>query len=308
MNKFTSLGFFALLCVALFFTACKKDYESIQSIDNNAITSYINRNNLSSVMVADSAKTGFYYQVTSPGTGNNFKNSDSVFYNYTIKSLSSGITYLQTTTLGNLDNLVGYTDRISNSSFVTLTNQTGAYTFPAIREAILALKPGGTARILLPSYLAFGRNGVSNIPSNENIDFIVTTSPFSKQVDIDEDRISKYLATKGLTAQRDPSGIYYIVNTAGTGDVIQGSGSTVVVKYTGRLLDGTVFDSNANGISLSLNSVILAWRKIIPQFKTGTKFRMFVPSAYGYGTRGSGNTIPLNAVLDFDIELVSVTN
>lgn len=46
---------------------------------------------------------------------------------------------------------------------------------------------------------------------------------------------------------------------------------------------------------------------MIPKFKVGTKFRMVIPSDLAYGRSGSG-TIPPNAVLDFDIEIVSVTN
>ncbi|WP_231427507.1 FKBP-type peptidyl-prolyl cis-trans isomerase [Pedobacter sp. Leaf250] len=307
MNKFTKLSLFTLLVVTVLFSACKKEYETIQTTDNAIIASYISKNNLTSSMIPDPDKSGFYYQVTSPGTGNNFKNPDSVLYNLTVKSLSSGATYLQSPLLGNLATFVGYTNQFYNSSLATSTNS-GAYDFPAIRAAILSLKPGGVARILMPSYLAFGRNGAGNIPSNEVIDLIVTTYPYQKQALLDDNRITTFLTSKGLTATKDPSGIYYIVNTLGTGEVVNGVESTVNIKYTGRTLDGAVFDSNADGYSAVLSQLILGWRVMVPKFKVGTKFRMFIPSAYAYGSGGNGGSIPQNTPIEFDLEIVSVTN
>ncbi|MCX2573248.1 FKBP-type peptidyl-prolyl cis-trans isomerase [Pedobacter sandarakinus] len=306
MNRFTKLSFALCVMATVIFSACKKEYDSIERIDDATITSFISKNNLSSVMIQDPDKSGFYYQVTSPGTGSTFKNTDSVFYNLTVKSLTSGATYLQSPLVSNLSNFVGYTNRFYNSSLATSTNS-GSYDIPAIRTATLALKPGGTARVLLPSHLAFGRNGAGNIPSNEVIDLVITTYPYTKQSLLDDNRITTYLTSKNLTATKDPSGIYYIVSNAGTGGVVNGVESTVVVKYTGRTLDGTVFDSNAEGFTTSLQAVIQAWGIMIPKFQVGTKFRMFIPSAYAYGTGGNGG-IPANAILDFDIEIVSVTN
>ncbi|MEH3114102.1 FKBP-type peptidyl-prolyl cis-trans isomerase [Pedobacter terrae] len=302
MNKFTKLGLFAILLATIIFSSCKKEYDTAQTVDDAAIKTYISKNNLTQ-MIPDSAKTGFYYQVTNPTDGALFLNSDSVLYDVTVKSLSSGTTYLQSPSNGNLGTYVGYLNSFFQSSLSTSTT----YNIPALRTAVLKLKPGGTARILLPSYLAFGRNGVGPIPSNENLDFIIKTYPYHKQSLLDDAKIQSYLTAKALTATKDPSRIYYIVNTVGTGDPVNGIESTVNIKYTGRTLDGTSFDSNATGYSSTLTGLIRAWQIMIPKFKVGTKFRMFIPSDLAYGTSGSG-TIPANAVLDFDIEIVGVTN
>eukprot|EP01012_Entosiphon_sulcatum_P032245 TRINITY_DN41026_c0_g1_i1.p1 TRINITY_DN41026_c0_g1~~TRINITY_DN41026_c0_g1_i1.p1 ORF type:complete len:306 (-),score=8.65 TRINITY_DN41026_c0_g1_i1:25-942(-) len=305
MNKFTKLGLFTLLLATVIFSSCKKDYESIQSVDDTAIKSYISKNNLTQ-MQPDSAKTGFYFQVTNPTDGTLFKNPDSVFYDITVKSMETGVTYLQSPANGNLGTYVGYLSNFFQSSLSTSTT----FNIPALRTAALALKPGGSARILLPSYLAFGKNGIGPIPSNENLDFTLKTYPYRKQWLFDDDKIKNFLTAKGLTASatKDPSRIYYIVNTVGTGDAVNDIESTVVIKYTGRLLDGTSFDSSTDGtFSSTLKGLIQGWQIMIPKFKVGTKFRMFIPSGLGYGNGGNG-AIPSNAVLDFDIEIVSVTN
>lgn len=305
MNKFTKLGLFTLLLATVIFSSCKKDYESIESIDDTAIKSYISKNNLTE-MKPDPDKTGFYYQVTNPTDGTFFLNSDSVFYDVTVKSMETGNTYLQSPVNANLGTYVGYLNNFFQSSLSTSIT----FNIPALRTAVLGLKPGGTARVLLPSYLGFGKNGIGPIPSNENLDFIIKTYPFRKQWLLDDDKIKNFLTAKGLTASatKDPSRIYYIVNTVGTGDLINDIESTVVIKYTGRLLDGTSFDSSTDGtFSTTLKGLIEGWQIMIPKFKVGTKFRMFIPSDLGYVTRGNG-AIPPNAVLDFDIEIVSVTN
>lgn len=305
MKNFTKLSLFTFLLATILFTSCKKEYDSIQTVDDGKISAYIQKNNLTSVMIPDPDKTGFYYQVLTQGTGDLFKNSDSVLYNVVLKSLESGTQYLQSPVIGNLGNFVGYTNSFYNGSL-----STSFYNIPAIRTTILALKPGGSARILLPSYLAFGKNGAGSIPSNDIIDFTITSSVFKKQFELDDNRITTFLAAKGLTASavKDPSRIYYIINTLGTGSTIESKESTVNVKYTCRTLDGTVQDSSTDGtFSTTLSSTISGWGTIIPKFPVGTKMRIFIPSDLGYSSSGKGS-IPGNAVLDFDIEVVSVTN
>jgi len=302
MNKFTKLGLFAIILATVVFSSCKKEYDTAQTVDDAAIKAYISKNNLTQ-MVPDSAKTGFYYQVTNPTDGKLFLNTDSVLYDVTVKSMASGTTYLQSPTNGNLGTYVGYLNSFFQSSLSTSIT----YNVPAIRTAALHLKPGGTARILLPSYLAFGRNGAGPIPSNENLDFIIKTYPYRKQWLFDDAKIQNYLIAKNLTATKDLSRVYYIVVAEGTGSDVITNESTLTLKYTGRFLDGTSFDSSTDGtFSTTLNSVITGWG-LLTKFKAGTKVRLFIPSDLAYGT-GGRNSIPPNAVLDFDIEIVSVKN
>ena len=91
-------------------------------------------------------------------------------------------------------------------------------------------------------------------------------------------------------------------------------GPTLKAKYTGRTLDGTSFDSNTDGtFSTTLLGVISGW-EVLTKFTKGAKVRIFIPSSEGYGTTGSTDPttglvrIQPNACLDFDIEIVDVTN
>ncbi|SOD17924.1 FKBP-type peptidyl-prolyl cis-trans isomerase [Pedobacter xixiisoli] len=300
MRKITTY-IVALFSVLVIFSSCKKEYESIESIDEAKIKDYIAKNNLQNV---EPDGTGAYYKVVEQGAGTveNFKNTDLVFYNITVKSLLSGTQYLESPTYTNLSNYVGYLNSFYNSSLSSTS-----YNIPTIRTAVLALKPGGTVRVILPSHLAFGKNGAGTIPSNEIIDLYIKTSTYKTQAELDDNRIITFLAANNITnAVKHSSGVYYQELTPGTGTEVIDEHSTLVVKYAGKLLDGTQFDAG-DSFSTKLTDVIEGWGKVLPLFKQGAKVRIFIPSGLGYGVSGSG-PIPPNAVLDFTIDITTVTN
>jgi FKBP-type peptidyl-prolyl cis-trans isomerase FkpA len=289
----------ALIGLTILFSSCQKDYESIQSVDAKKITDYISKNNLTGLMKEDSLKSGYYYQILTPGTGTTFKNTDSVLYNGVVQSLENSTVYLTTDTNGNLGTYVGYTNTLNGASI------------PAIRDVITKLKPGGKARIILPSYLAFGKNGLdaSNIPSNENIDLYINTAPEKIQWQLDDRRLRAFIAAKGLTMIKDDSRVYYSISAVGTGTEAISLTSTVTAKYTLRLIDGTVVQSSTDGtFSAVLNTLIPAWQKVLPgKLLAGGKIRMLIPSDLAYGTTAQTG-ITANACLDYDIEITAVTN
>lgn len=130
------------------------------------------------------------------------------------------------------------------------------------------------------------------------------------KAELQKEQITQYLSDKGLTGkgQFTDSGLYYIIDAAGTGTKPDIS-STVEVKYTGTLLDGTQFDSSSSQAkgtaTFALLNVIKGWQEGIPFFKEGGKGKLIIPSALGYGSQKQGS-IPKNSVLVFDIELVDV--
>ncbi|RTY76177.1 FKBP-type peptidyl-prolyl cis-trans isomerase [Flavobacterium sp. LS1R10] len=130
----------------------------------------------------------------------------------------------------------------------------------------------------------------------------------SKPVDYtvqNEKEIVDYIAKKKLTATKTDSGLYYVVNEAGTGAQPTAS-SNVTVAYKGYFTNGNVFDqSDASGISFGLNQVIKGWTEGIPFFKEGGNGVLLIPSHLGYGSNGSG-PIPAGSVLVFNVKLIKV--
>jgi len=92
----------------------------------------------------------------------------------------------------------------------------------------------------------------------------------------------------------------------GTG-VAAESGDTVIVKYEGKLDDGSVFDSAKSfEFTLGAGEVIKGWDMGIAGMKVGGKREIFVPSKLGYGKRGAAPEIPPNADLHFEVKLKSI--
>lgn len=105
------------------------------------------------------------------------------------------------------------------------------------------------------------------------------------------------------------SGLQYEVVTMGTGKKPAAT-DRVKVLYTGKLIDGTVFDSTDNHggepVTLGLNGVIRGWTEALQLMPVGSKWTIYIPSELGYGERGAGENIPGNSALIFDIELVEI--
>ena len=104
------------------------------------------------------------------------------------------------------------------------------------------------------------------------------------------------------------SGLQYRVITEGSGDKPVAS-SKVKVHYTGKLLDGTVFDSSVQRgepIDFALNQVIPGWTEGVQLMTPGSKYEFYIPSDLAYGDRGAGNAIPPGAALIFEVELLAV--
>jgi len=129
------------------------------------------------------------------------------------------------------------------------------------------------------------------------------STPAPNQAELDDQTIKSYISSHQLNATATGSGLYYVIETQGTGP--QATASSIVnVKYKGYLTNGTVFDQSA-GYETDLNSVIQGWKEGIPHFKKGGVGKLLIPSALGYGSQATGN-IPANSVLIFDITLQGV--
>ena len=121
----------------------------------------------------------------------------------------------------------------------------------------------------------------------------------------DRDIILKYISDNGLTADSTESGIYYVIDSIGSGNR-PNANSNVRVAYKGYFVDKVVFDeSNSNGITFNLNQVIKGWTEGMQLFKEGGAGTLIIPSRLGYGDSNRGS-IPANSVLIFDVHLIEI--
>jgi peptidylprolyl isomerase len=130
--------------------------------------------------------------------------------------------------------------------------------------------------------------------------------------------INEYLTANNLTATTTADGLNYVITTKGTG-AVPTAGQTVTVNYSGFLLNsngtlGTEFDSNTDSafghvtpfsFVLGAGKVIAGWDEAFALLPVGTVAQLIIPPSLGYGTAGSGTSIPGNSILVFDVTLVS---
>lgn len=123
--------------------------------------------------------------------------------------------------------------------------------------------------------------------------------PTVKEVEINVD-------TVGYTTTA--SGLRYKAIKEGTG-IKPSATDEVTVHYTGKLLDGTKFDSSLDRgepTSFPLDRVIKGWTEGLQLMAEGAKYQFIIPSDLAYGPRGAGEQIGPNATLYFEVELIKV--
>ena len=136
-----------------------------------------------------------------------------------------------------------------------------------------------------------------------------------QQMPIDDKTLQDYFAKNNIKAQKTASGLYYTVQKPGSGEQIT-SGQTVSIKYTGKTLDGKVFDSNVDtsishhGDPLTFpvgqGQMIPGMDEGIALLKKGAKATLYLPSPLAYGEHSPSPNIAPNSILVFDVEVTDV--
>ena len=110
----------------------------------------------------------------------------------------------------------------------------------------------------------------------------------------------------GVKSTKD--GLLYKITEVGKGDAIKAT-DTVKVHYTGKLPDGKVFDSSVERgqpVEFKLNQVIKGWTEGLQLVKKGGKIELVIPPELAYGKQGAGDSIPPDATLYFEVEVLDV--
>ncbi|WP_426059275.1 FKBP-type peptidyl-prolyl cis-trans isomerase [Hymenobacter sp. B1770] len=296
LNRLFLLTF--IVASSLFTTACQKDAPELKDysgIDNDIITKYLADNNITT---AQKQPSGLYFiPITTNPTGVKIAAGSIVSVLYTGRLLDAAGTVFDATSSRN------------NTPLTFVVG--GGQLIPGFEAGVALMHIGDKAELLIPSALAYGPSSKGAVPANAVLRFEVEVVDFTV---VDEALIAKYLADNNITnAVRQPSGLYYAPLTTNPSGILATAGKTASVLYTGKLLNGTVFDATSQRNNTPFNfvlgsgQVIRGWDEGIALMRTGEKGILLIPSALGYGPRGAGNgAIPSNAVLRFDVELVDV--
>jgi FKBP-type peptidyl-prolyl cis-trans isomerase len=284
--KFTTFKIYTILSlVILTIVSCDKEFGTIEELDNNNIQAYIKQNNLD---VQQFNNTGIYYKILSAPTGPALAYNQEVPIVFTIHSVD-----------GKYESL----DTLFTNRFASYLGYLGPEGFKIGAKDILK-NSRGKIRLIIPSRLAYGRNGNSKIPGNASLDVTLEVLDKEGLPNYEDGVIKQFFQTNSLTGfSKTSSGLYYKITDAGTGASVTPE-SQITINYTGKLLDGRTFDFN-NDIALYLDDLIAGWKEGLLLIKSGGSIRLIIPSSLAYGFKSNQN-IPPFSTLDFEIKLTKV--
>jgi FKBP-type peptidyl-prolyl cis-trans isomerase FkpA len=108
---------------------------------------------------------------------------------------------------------------------------------------------------------------------------------------------------RGADVTTNASGLQDKVIQPGQGGAHPTATDVALVNYTGRLIDGTVFDASKQPTPMPLSSVLPGFAEALKLMPKGAKYRFWLPAKLGYGDRANG-PIPANSELVFDVEMI----
>ena len=160
--------------------------------------------------------------------------------------------------------------------------------------------PSDKNRIYLLALAALVAAAVFYMNANKGADYTV-------QPTLNQERIVANTASYD-TITTD-SGLQYRIIKEGSGTESPAPNSTVTVHYSGKLTDGTEFDSSYKRnqpASFPVNGVIQGWTEALQLMHVGDKWELTIPSDLAYGRQGAGNSIPPDTTLIFEVELLEI--
>lgn len=176
-------------------------------------------------------------------------------------------------------------------------------------KTILTLSLSIAALLILASCSKQPAETASRTEDNSELETRVSALETTVALMLDNPEIAK-IKKKYPDALNTESGLHYTVTKEGTGDLTPKVGDSVTAHYKGTLLNGVKFDSSYDRgepfvFQVGLGHVIKGWDEAFLAMKKGEKRTLIIPSDLGYGSRGAGGSIPANATLLFDVELIA---
>ncbi len=257
--------------------------------------------------------SGMKYEIIEEGDGNRPKKGDIIVFEFITKDSK--------------DSVWNSTYKRGLPGFVQVQDSAQLATEDGMLQMFRMLSKGDSVKVTMP-ITKFFRDFVKSpmpptIDSTINITYLFKIEEFlseeefpayqnqllekkaTAQKSTDEKAITEYLTKESITAQRDSTGIHFVIHKS-EGKEKPTPANCVEVNYEGKLLEtGETFDKN-NGISFPLNQVIRGWQVGIPLLGLGDSATFYIPSDMAYGPQGIPGAIPPNSILVFNVKLTGI--
>ena len=284
--------------------------EKQKQAEPEKLNKYLATNNITTKPLA----SGLYFIESQAGSGNMSKTGDMVKINFTVSLIDGKELFSTVKNGGPMPVEIG--KPFENKGF---------------EEAVAMMKKGGKAKLIVPSAIAFGEQGrgqmvapYSTLLYDVEVVDIKSKAEYEKEKaqaqklqeqaaakakDEEPVLMQKYLKSNNITTKPLASGLIYIESKKGTG-ARAAKGKSVSVHYTGKLLNGNVFDSSIGkkpfDFVLGQGQVIPGWDEGVALMSVGGKAKLIIPSNLAYGAQAMGDKLPAYSTLVFEVELLGV--
>lgn len=279
-------------------TGCKEITDPIgdekKTQNDEEIRAYLSSNNITAQRTVE----GLYYKVVSKGTS--------------AQKPAVGDELKVSFVARRLDGLLVDSSEISLNRPLRIVYGIGKLPFlsdPAMKLVFGTplLTEGDSATLLVPSYLSLGGVGTLQFPAYSPVRLDMKVVSIRTEVE----QMDDFVKTNGITiSETTDNGLRFGKTVSRPDSAEIKEGSVVKVKYTGRFMDYTIFDSGTIDVTLSGSTVVAGFKQGLLKLRAGEKANLVFPSALGYGTQGSNKgivPIPAFAPLYFEVEIVSKT-
>lgn len=294
VNKFFGWPIALSVLLTFFLISCEDQSDTIgneKRKQNDAdIRAYLSSNGIT----AQRTTEGLYYLIISQGNGN--------------QKPAIGDQLKATYVASRLDGVIVDSSEISLNKPVTVTYGVGRLPYFSDQAMQIVfgsiLTEGDSASLFLPSYLSQGATGTLLFPaySPVRIDLKVTS------IDTEAEQMDAFARKNNIRiTETTETGLRFGKVIAYPDSAQVKDGSVLKVKYTGRRMDYTIFDSGTLDVTLGSSSVVQGFSQGLLKMRAGEKANLLFPSALGYGAQGNRN-IPGFSPLYFEVEIISKKN
>lgn len=248
---------------------------------------------------------GSKYQIHESKNGKKIKEGDIVSFQLVIKDGSD----------------TTYRDTYKEGKPFQMVAQKGGFK-GSFENAVLNLSEGDSATVFVSADSLFSKTQQPLPPSvakGSDMRFIVKVVKVQSREDyqhgVNERKSNEAKIMEAFVKKNQPNatktqfGIYRVVLKEGAGEIAK-KGQTVTVHYTGKLMDGSTFESSVGRdpfpVTIGTGSVIPGWEQALELMKKGEKAWVFIPSALAYGEQGAGGVIEPFTPLIFEIEVLDI--
>ena len=297
------VGFIGLLATIILTTCTKDNSEELKEQEMKLLQQYLVDHNITQQPTA----SGLYYIPIEEGTGISPDEGTYIEIHY-VGELIDGTVF--TTSYEQTADAQGIYDE--EFLYGPAKLHLGYIGLQGLNEGIQLMKVGGKAKLILPSSLALGGNASGSVPAYSTVIYTIELlAAYDDPEEYEQSKIWAYMKEGAFeNVDSTESGLYHIVESPGTGDLFV-DGDGVKVFYTGKFLDGRIFDSNVGDEVLSFTLpgpyLIEGWNEGVKLMRNGEKGRLIIPYYLGYGEEGRYDqygrvVIPPFSTLVFEME------